>query len=141
MDFGLTDAVGQKDKELAEVHDLMVIATKNNWYEPGLIWKHAESEGRNWLHEKEEARIKHFEVENEYRREKHSVVKVRISSEILEMAYRTLKKRDGGTVEAEAEDNPTHSKLTKEEARRILCPPEDVERVKDIDRTQEEARQ
>ena len=93
MNFGMTEAVRQKDKELAEVHGCMVKAVHKSWYEPGLIWKNAEPESRDWLYEKEEADIEHFEVEKEYRTEKHNVVKARISSEILGMAYRTLKKR------------------------------------------------
>ena len=136
MDLGMTRAVRQQYEELAEVNDSMVTAARNGWYEPGVIWKHAESEKRKELNEEEEAKIRHYEVEREYMTEKHIVVKALINSEILEMTNRELKERDEGTLD----DNPMHSKLTKKEARRTLCSPEDLERIKDIDRTQEEAR-
>ena len=93
VDLGWTRAVKQQEDEQAEVHDRMATTSHNNWYQPGLIWKRIKAEGRDRLNEQEEIKTRHYEVENEYWTEKHLIVETRISSEILELAYRKLKER------------------------------------------------
>ena len=92
MNFGMAEAVRQKDEELAEVKGCMVGAAYRSWHDPGLIQKQAESEGRDWLHEKDEAEIKHYAIEKEYRTEKHNVIKARLHAQIWSWLTKNKKK-------------------------------------------------
>ena len=119
----------------------MEAAEHSGWYQTGLIWKYVESENRRELNEDEEKMVRHYMAEKDYRQGKHKVVKVRINQEIMQLVYRRMKKQDEGTLEDTLEDNLMRSKPTLEEANKILCPPVDLEKIKDIARTQEDARQ